>query len=691
MKTEIDDQAEYKQNGFLNDFVSRFWEARKLTQKSLLNRSEIAYSKLAEEARIKGFNTEAYIADAAVLELKGKYDEAIRCLNQVIDDSGCKIKGVAYFLLGSVYKERYQNEFKNAIESYENAIKDKQFDKPAWANNNLGNIYFRLACLEVKPDGQFRADEHFKKASEYYEKSLEYKDEQSDTQYITHYNQGRLFLELKDYTKAIQKFDDSLSSAGDNYDMQGSCYREMGTAHIIVAMDENGKTFHDAISCWENARDIFDEADVNAGEDVNNTGKSAVVLAKIRVARQFRDKLKTLQPGSDDEVLLRWWPQEESGADGYSTPEERIFSMIEATGRDRYQLYNSRPSSRFSAQIKGQVEIPSKNVLAIMRGWGSASPLIEDAYSACVGGGYFLKWRDKGLVIDPGIDFMRNFRSNGFHMREVDGIVVSHDHTDHNADLRSIDDVFYEMYRRSDEDEPGKGERNWHYYLICDRRTKTKDFLREQAKHRSIIPMVSKSSKEEKKEVPINLRDKGLPFIVHYIRAEHGKIDAFCLRVDCLNSDGTTPIKIGFTCDTQYDVSLDSFLKECDILVAHISQPSLAELLDSDILKKKHLGYRGVAKLIKKVKPKLAILGEFWAGFADMRIDITKGLKRICNTEPPVPIIPSSVGLFISPTKDFPEIECTNCHKWRPASSIYVGASTHEFGSLSYLCPLCRI
>ncbi|WP_162054679.1 hypothetical protein [Pontibacter pamirensis] len=138
---------------------------------------------------------------------------------------------------------------------------------------------------------------------------------------------------------------------------------------------------------------MFEEAERDAREDIGSSGKSAVVQAKIRIARNLRGRQK-LDP--DEQVLLEWWPPEEAGSDGYSTPEERIFSMIEATGRDRYHLYSTRESSRFAARKREQMVIPAKDVLAILRGWGLASPLIEDAFSACVGGSIFFEVAGQG-------------------------------------------------------------------------------------------------------------------------------------------------------------------------------------------------------------------------------------------------------------------------------------------------------
>ena len=75
------------------------------------------------------------------------------------------------------------------------------------------------------------------------------------------------------------------------------------------------------------------------------------------------------------------------------------------------------------------------------------------------------------------------------------------------------------------------------------------------------------------------------------------------------------------------DLPDTAFLASCDVLLAHISQPSLEELQDPTKLKDTHLGYRGTARLIHECQPTLALIGEFWAGYNDVRIDLTTGLR----------------------------------------------------------------
>lgn len=167
----------------LAEFAESFWNARKLIHKNLPNESELAFRKAAEKARANDLEAEALVADAALFEIKGKHEEAIRCLKLALRNSSFQLPGMAHFILGSVYKERFQDELNKAIDHYQKAISDDHFDKKAWAHNNLGNIYFRQAGFAKHPDGaadlgggegkeKQDAEDLYAKAAASYESSL---------------------------------------------------------------------------------------------------------------------------------------------------------------------------------------------------------------------------------------------------------------------------------------------------------------------------------------------------------------------------------------------------------------------------------------------------------------------------------------------------------------------------------------
>lgn len=691
---------------FIKNISDAIYQARRKTHKNLRAESEKAYLDIIRRCREKGFFAEAQVAQAAIQELNEQYDMAISNFEQAANNLQNRLRGWAWFLLGSAYRERYPtqkdcgiDEAYKAIGYYNNALalSDEVFVQKNWAQNNLANIYFSMGNHD--------------KAEGYYQACLNFAD---TAHYITHYNLGRLYLargkkeegrdeSLRKYSEAVRYFETSFSGTNDDFDLRGACKRETGTAHIITHLDYGCDTIDNAIACWTEAEQQFKLHDDETGAPPGLNGKAAVARAKKRIAERLKKNVQDcLKP--DARALLRWWPPEEAGPDGYSTPEERIFSKVESVGQDRYETYAKKDCSRFAERKSGDaVTQPARNVLAVLRGWGSATPLIEDAVSACRGGGYLIKWRNKGIIIDPGFDFLRNFRDCGFHMREVDAVVVSHNHSDHNFDLASIDDVFYEMHKRSGdgsvekrkghEKKPDDASKKWGYVLYCDEQTAAKEFLQGEPGHRKKIALSKEFvARGDDQEFTFDLwKEAKLPFLLTFFCVRHGNIPAYGIRLKCLPEEKNgTPVIIGFTCDTTFFAdesdSLANHLRDCNVLVAHISQPSLVELIKPDEQKDVHLGYRGVSKLVKSTNPKLTILGEFWAGFADMRIDLAKGLKRTCNN---ALIIPSSIGLFIEPEKG--EIECSKCRRWESAANIQVASSFDEFGPLTYMCSLCRL
>jgi len=80
-----------------------------------------------------------------------------------------------------------------------------------------------------------------------------------------------------------------------------------------------------------------------------------------------------------------------------------------------------------------------KNKLVVLRRWQSFTPKIPRPHGDTVrGGGYFLLWGGKGIVIDPGYDFLQNFYDEGFSLDDIDAVVVTHSHPDHEDDLSTL-------------------------------------------------------------------------------------------------------------------------------------------------------------------------------------------------------------------------------------------------------------
>jgi ribonuclease BN (tRNA processing enzyme) len=354
-----------------------------------------------------------------------------------------------------------------------------------------------------------------------------------------------------------------------------------------------------------------------------------------------------------------------------------------------YEKYDAKPASGIDC------------ALAIARGWSSAVPLVasEDRTS---GGGYFLRWGGTGMVIDPGLDFLENFRNMGFHYGEIDAAVVSHNHTDHNFDLRALDDVMYELNSAARRLR-GSGVRSYRYQIVWDADTANahknldpdKPEEWEQIKHR-LKPLRFDLSMRERdilSDIPLGVPGINLPYSLGFFRVRHTPdvSNAVGLRITCQpRNRQKKPVTIGFTCDTGYTDQLcdPKALNGCDILVAHISQPNAKEYRNRDFIKEAHLGYRGLARLLEKLpkKPKLTLVGEFWAGLTDLRIDLVHGLRELAGISS---IMPTSVGMLVNP--ETLQIRCSSCRLWTAHDAISIASPSQIFGPLRYLCPNCTL
>lgn len=353
---------------------------------------------------------------------------------------------------------------------------------------------------------------------------------------------------------------------------------------------------------------------------------------------------------------------------GDSSVESRILAKIDSAEQTQYDRYLRKPSSE------------RDNLLSILRGWSSAVTLIEGSERLWRGGGYFIKWRGKGIVIDPGFDFLRNLHDAGYHGREIHSVLVSHNHPDHNSDLLNLDNLRYELFKRRESDKHGAVEA---YTLIWDADSKADiRFSAERPEHQRhpILFDVGRCEPEYIIESPHTL-----PFSVSCFGVRHGDLhDAVGFKVILKNEDGSD-FTIGYTGDTEFFPQLPERLANCDILLAHISQPDRDEFTDGNTKHKKiHLGYRGLADLIQHANPKLTLVGEFWAGLADLRIDLVQGLRRLAKTNN---ILPTGIGMHIN----IPDmtIACSECKKPTPYSEIRVAPPANLYGELSYLCTNC--
>ncbi|MBB5036415.1 tetratricopeptide repeat protein [Prosthecobacter dejongeii] len=559
---------------------------------------------------------------------KGALDEAIKAYRRALDDPSFDTPGYAWNNLGIVLGDKGEQD--EAIKAYRTALDYPNYDTPGYAWNNIGNALW----AKGEHDEAIKA----------YRRALDYPN--YDTPGYTWNNIGNALGDKGEHDEAIKAYRKALEDP--NLQTRAKAWTNLAQTYVDLGkLEEAEGAYQKALA----------SKDTQGGDH-----------ARARRGLQIlRSKIVPTALSPDDRAMMA---RPAKGGDTAEI-EEGIIAAIDEAGDTQYERYLKKGDSE------------RDNTLSILRGWSSAVTLLEGSERRWRGGGYFLKWRGYGIVIDPGFDFLRNFHDAGYHGREIAAVVVSHNHPDHNSDLKHIDDLRYELYKRL---ASTKGPGSKPYVLLWDEDTSTATkfgFDKPQHQHPPIVmgsgfPQPFHLGKHPAK-IPVRIT----PFKVnHGTDVQH----ALGMMVELLDNKGKTVLRIGYTADTAYFADLQQHLSKCDVLIAHISQPTIEELRDPSKLKDVHLGYRGTARLLKECQPNLALIGEFWAGFTDLRIPLVKGLRQLSGVKD---VLPAGLAMHLRlPSLD---IECTECRKLTPYSEIKVAPPTDKFGSLAYLCQSCTL
>lgn len=504
---------------------------------------------------------------------------------------------------------------------------------------------------------------------------------------VFHFVHGTSLANKGNHEAAIEAYRKALDDP--SFDTPGKAWNNIGLALSAKgehdgAIEAYRKALDDPnygtpAKAWNNIADAYvktgnrEEAEKAFRSALESLDPAGAQHARARLGlRLLESRIKPEALSPDDRALVA----KPAVSTETGRIEEGIIAAIREAGDTQYDKY-----------LSDRKDSGRDDTLSILRGWSSAVTLLEGSERRWRGGGYFLKWRGYGVAIDPGFDFLRNFHDAGYHGREISAVVVSHNHPDHNSELKDVDDLRYELYKRlaTTGDSGGRP-----YLLLWDEDTaRATDFGSNVPEHRA-EPIVMASGFPHPIDlsgppIPIPAR---VPVRVTPFKVNHGSDvpRAMGMTIELLDEDGGPALRIGYTADTAYFPELQRHLAGCDVLIAHISQPGIDELQDATKLKEVHLGYRGTAKLLGECKPKLALIGEFWAGFADLRIRLAKGLRERSGVEHVLP-----AGLAMHVRLPSLEIECTECHKPTPFRKVRTAPPTDHFGSLAYLCPGCMI
>jgi len=238
-----------------------------------------------------------------------------------------------------------------------------------------------------------------------------------------------------------------------------------------------------------------------------------------------------------------------------------------------------------------------------------------------------VRWRGKGVVIDPGCTFLDIFRRayrpcfvKAHSMSDIDMVVVTHDHVDHCEDLGMLL-VFLRTYNKWLEDQ-GNGNVQSHTVQLVQSLGSHFRFhtITENYQNR---PYLGCAKPVPERDVPMKqdqLSMDGFHFQMKCLRTRHhevlGEHTGFGLRLE-LRDVADRTIHIVDTGDTKFSDDLLPQYEGADLAVLHIG--TLEDLDDPEDRegRNEHLSFYGVVQLLRKLQrpPKLVLLGEWGEEF----------------------------------------------------------------------------
>ena len=309
------------------------------------------------------------------------------------------------------------------------------------------------------------------------------------------------------------------------------------------------------------------------------------------------------------------------------------------------------------------------------------------------GGGYFLKWSGYGTVIDPGVSFVTNFLSHGFHAKEVHHVFTTHCHVDHTADLMPLQSLVHEYNEWASEDDQHDLLHFWDMTTHGDR---------------ARVHMETKSGEESPHELrppsAWHQRLRTADLEVQVADSHHHCDGAVSLRFTLNSAGGGDPFSIGLSSDagrqaykdngttTYRDAAeeLGEFFEGCQLIVLHFSKTTEADLRGHREEETHHLGYTGCRRIIEETDADLYVIAEFSGEMGDYRYEVVKNLALETRREER--IIPADIGLTVCLPGDkhkFLGIRCSQCDEFHPVADVRTVKPPFPFGPITYVCPDC--
>jgi len=613
--------------------------------------SLIDFNKAKSIAKKENLEIEIPLIDSFIqIYIEKDFDKAEKLLDKYKESKNIQLPAYYYFLNGKIFDEKGDHD--HAIEYYQKALETPGYNNPGSALYNMGNAYSNKGDYDH--------------AIEYYQKALNTPGYNNPGSVLN--NMGVAYSNKGDYDRAIEYYQKAFDTPG--YEKPDFALENMGNAYF------NKGDYDRAIEYYQKALTKYEDLGEN-----ENVKRIRYVIHNLNIKKKIgRERFEA---SSISEISDRIFEEDFIKKTVLKDPGEKIKQILDEFNITAYQKY----ADEYDDSEDDTTKQIADDFLMILKGWSSSIPLVSGRINEyfegniCKGGGYFIRWKGAGLVIDPGINFLENFHENSFHIADIDIVLITHNHLDHNYELLQINDAFYQTNKFL------KNEKRQRYILDKE----TGDVKRSEL-YKDIIDIEPPFDTGTTDSGIRDLKEK-YNMLIKLFKTEHSEdvehSTGAIIELFEKKDDDEPVIKIGLTSDTKYFPGLSEKLVDCDLIIPHFGMLDKKELDDvNDDGHDTHLGFNGMKKLIEGTNADLYAITEFWGGRGDFRIDlIRKIIFDLNENKKNKHIIAGDVGCKIKlPSK---HIFCSNCNTFSNYKTTSTVRPEKAFGKLRYLCEDC--
>lgn len=352
------------------------------------------------------------------------------------------------------------------------------------------------------------------------------------------------------------------------------------------------------------------------------------------------------------------------------------------TNSAAFEKTKERCLQEYLQQWKNRQKAPADGFY-ILKGWEETTADLHkyEAYAFLTGsdlqpvGGYYLRWNQCGIVINPGKHFIRNFHRQGFHLRDIDFVVVTDANPLSYAEVLEIHRAVNSLNRLS-------GELHLvRYYLHQSVFQELSMQLKPQFKQeRNVLyplEFFADSPESEKVDLSPEIR-------LHYFSIEnssgnifgHRFLKSIGVRFEFFskNDNESEKINVAYLPLGLHSPSIDRLLEKCVLTVVNIGNEvdwKSPHPIDIKIEEK------------QKNRPILLCAG-FDGSIGDLRFEIVKQWRNSKHWVGNAPIVlPGDVGLAIDVKKGM--LQCGMTSEWLKVEDVFTLHSKGDFSRLRYI------